>query len=131
MNANSPLSFLGNVLWILFGGLFAAIGYVTGGLLLCLSIVGIPFGLQCFKLAGLVISPFGLRVENDPYSMGCLSLLFNVIWACTGGLYTAFVHLGFGLLLCATIVGIPFGMQHFKLMRLCFMPFGKRIVSDI
>lgn len=130
MNGNAPFSFLGNILWITFGGLFAAAGYFIGGCVLCLSIIGIPFGFQCFKLAGLVIAPFGLRVENDPSSAGCLSFVFNVIWACTGGLYTAFVHLAFGLLLCATVVGIPFGMQHFKLMRISFMPFGKRIVAD-
>lgn len=122
------MSLLGNLLWIIFGGLLSAIGYVVGGCVLCATIVGIPFGLQCFKLAGLVLMPFGLKVETNPYSSGCLSLILNIVWLCTGGWYTALVHLGFGLLCCITIIGIPFGLQHFKLMAVSLAPFGKRIV---
>lgn len=128
MSYGSPVSFAGNILWIIFGGFFSALGYLIAGLVFCVTIIGIPFGLQCFKLAALVLMPFGSRVEADPQSWGCLSIIFNIFWIVTGGWYTALVHLFFGLVLCLTIIGIPFGMQHFKLMSLSLAPFGKRIV---
>jgi uncharacterized membrane protein YccF (DUF307 family) len=122
------MNFIGNIIWLIFGGLFSAIGYFFGGLLLCFTIIGIPFGLQCFKIAGLVLMPFGRRVVSNPGSGGCLSLLCNIIWLFTGGLYTAVVHLGFAILLAITIVGIPFARQHIKLMELSLMPFGKDVI---
>jgi uncharacterized membrane protein YccF (DUF307 family) len=122
------MNLLGNLVWLIFGGLWSAIGYFIGGLLLCLTIIGIPFGLQCFKLAGLVLWPFGRQVVSSTEGSGCLSAIFNIIWLFSGGLYTAFIHLIFGLILCLTIVGIPFGRQHFKLIEISLMPFGKRIV---
>jgi len=128
--SNTPISFLGNILWIIFGGFFAALGYLVGGCVLCATVVGIPFGLQCFKLAGLVLMPFGSRVVYNPGSSGCLSLILNLIWIVTGGWYTALIHLAFGMLFCLTIIGIPFGMQHFKLLPVSLAPFGKRIVPD-
>jgi len=128
MNNNSTVSFAENILWIIFGGFFSALGYVFGGLALCATIIGIPFGIQCFKLAALVLMPFGSRVETDPSSSGCLSIILNILWLVTGGWFTALVHLFFGILLCITIIGIPFGLQHFKLMALSVAPFGKRIV---
>jgi uncharacterized membrane protein YccF (DUF307 family) len=121
------MNLLGNLIWLIFGGFFAAMGYVFGGLLLCCTIIGIPFGLQCFKLAGLVLWPFGRQVVDDPSGTGCLSLLFNVIWLFCGGFYTAVVHLCFGFLLAITIIGLPFAFQHFKLIPISLMPFGKRI----
>jgi uncharacterized membrane protein YccF (DUF307 family) len=122
------MNFIGNIIWLIFGGLFSAIGYFFGGLLLCFTIIGIPFGLQCFKIAGLVLMPFGRRVVSNPGSGGCLSLICNIIWLFTGGLYTAVVHLGFAILLAITIVGIPFARQHIKLMELSLMPFGKDVI---
>ncbi len=122
------MNFIGNIIWLIFGGLFSAIGYFFGGLLLCFTIIGIPFGLQCFKIAGLVLMPFGRRVVSNPGSGGCLSLICNIIWLFTGGLYTAIVHLGFAILLAITIVGIPFARQHIKLMELSLMPFGKDVI---
>jgi uncharacterized membrane protein YccF (DUF307 family) len=123
------MNLLGNCLWLIFGGFFSALGYVFGGLLLCCTIVGIPFGIQCFKLAGLVLWPFGRQVVDDPSGTGCLSLLFNVIWLLCGGFYTALVHLCFGFLLAITIIGLPFALQHFKLIPISLMPFGKRIIG--
>lgn len=122
------MNFIGNLIWLIFGGLAAALGYVFGGFILCLTIIGIPFGMQCFKIAGLVLWPFGKKVVSNNNSGGCLSLLFNIIWILTGGLYTAVVHIVFGLLLCITIIGIPFGKQHFKLAEICLTPFGKSVV---
>src|SRR4051812_7272857 len=123
------MDLFGNLIWLIFGGLLSAIGYFLGGLLFCITIIGIPFGLQCFKIAFLVLSPFGKKVVSNGNSSSCLSVLFNIIWILTGGLYTAFVHLIFGLLLCFTIIGIPFGRQHFKLAELSLAPFGKEIVN--
>ena len=122
------MNLIGNLIWLLFGGLWSALGYVAGGIILCLTVIGIPFGIQCFKIAGLVLWPFGSEVVSDTSGGGCLSAIFNIIWLFSGGLYTACIHLIFGLLLCLTIVGIPFGRQHFKLIEISLMPFGKRIV---
>ena len=117
----------GNLIWLIFGGLFSALGYFFGGILLCVTVVGIPWGLQCFKLAGLVLWPFGKEVVSSSSNTGCLSTLFNIVWLLSGGLYTALVHVVFGLLLTLTIIGIPFARQHFKLIEISMMPFGKTI----
>ena len=120
---------LGNIVWLIFGGLYSAIGYVFGGFGLCLTIIGIPFGLQCFKLAAFVIWPFGRMAVSTPTSGGCLILFLNIIWIVIAGLWLAIGHVFFGLLLCLTIIGIPFGKQHFKLVEISLMPFGKTIVD--
>jgi uncharacterized membrane protein YccF (DUF307 family) len=122
------MNFIGNIIWLLFGGLIAALGYVLGGFILCLTIVGIPWGLQCFKIAGLVLFPFGRQVVSTTNAGGCLNLFCNIIWLLCGGLVTAMIHIGFGILLFITIIGIPFARQHFKLVEISLMPFGKRIV---
>jgi uncharacterized membrane protein YccF (DUF307 family) len=121
------MDLFGNLIWLIFGGLLAALGYLIGGLILCITIVGIPWGLQCFKLAGLVLWPFGKRVISDSQNAGCLSMFCNIIWILFGGWYTALVHLVMGLILCITIIGIPWGKQHFKLIEISLMPFGKRV----
>jgi uncharacterized membrane protein YccF (DUF307 family) len=123
------MNIIGNLIWLLFGGLLAAIGYFVGGLVLCITIVGLPWGLQCFKLASLVLWPFGKRVISDSRNAGCLNAICNIIWILCGGLYTAIVHIVMGLLLCITIIGIPWGRQHFKLIEISLMPFGKRIID--
>ena len=123
-----PVNLIGNIIWIILGGFFAACGYFVGGLVLCLTVAGIPFGLQCFKLGMFVLAPFGRRAESGSSSSGCLNLLFNVIWILCGGLATAVSHFVFGCFLCLTIIGIPFGIQHFKLIETSLMPFGKRII---
>ncbi len=122
------MNFLGNIIWLIFGGLAAAIGYVFGGFILCLTIIGIPWGLQCFKIAGLVLWPFGKKVIPTEHTTGCLSLLFNIIWLIFGGLYTAIVHLVFAFILFITIIGIPFARQHLKLMEISLMPFSRQVV---
>lgn len=119
---------IGNLLWLIFGGFFSALGYFIGGFVLCLTIIGIPFGIQCFKIGAFVLLPFGKKVITTSSSGGCLSLLFNIIWILTGGLYTAIMHLVFAVLLFITIIGIPFGRQHLKLVELTLAPFGKSIV---
>jgi len=122
------MHFLGNLIWLIFGGFLAALGYFVGGVVLCITIFGLPWGVQCFKLAGLVLWPFGKKVVSDSSNAGCLSVLFNIIWLLCGGLYTAMVHVVMGLLLCITIIGIPWGKQHFKLIEISLMPFGKKII---
>jgi uncharacterized membrane protein YccF (DUF307 family) len=119
---------IGNLIWLLFGGLLSALGYFFGGLVLCITVIGIPFGMQCFKLAGLMIWPFGQRVISDSSSMGCLTLVCNIIWLLFGGLWTALNHIFWGILLTITIIGIPFARQHFKLVEISLMPFGKRVI---
>jgi uncharacterized membrane protein YccF (DUF307 family) len=124
------MNFLGNLIWLIFGGLMAAIGYFFGGIVLCITVIGIPWGLQCFKIAELVLWPFGKKVVSDSDNMGCLNILFNLIWILCGGLYTAIVHIVMGAILCLTIIGIPWGKQHFKLIEISLMPFGKRIIYE-
>jgi uncharacterized membrane protein YccF (DUF307 family) len=124
------MNLIGNLVWLIFGGFFAAVGYFVGGLVLCITVIGMPWGLQCFKMAGLVLWPFGKKVISDSSQTGCLSMFFNLIWIICGGLYTAFVHLIMGFLLSITVIGIPWGKQHFKLMEISLMPFGKRVVYE-
>lgn len=118
---------LGNIIWIIFGGIFIFFQYLFGGLVLCLTIIGIPFGIQCFKFAIVGLAPFGVRIKDTSADIGCLSTVMNIIWLIFGGFSIVLTHLLFGLLFCITIVGIPFGLQHFKLMNLAFSPFGKSI----
>ena len=118
-----------NVLWLLLGGVVTALEYLVASLLMMLTVVGIPFGLQTLKLAGLALWPFGKRVVAGERSSGCLHVLFNVVWILVGGVWIALSHLAFGALLCLTVVGIPFGLQHFKLAALALAPFGKDIVE--
>jgi uncharacterized membrane protein YccF (DUF307 family) len=124
------MNLLGNIIWLIFGGLMAALGYFFGGIVLCITVIGVPWGLQCFKLAGVVLWPFGKKVVSDSDNMGCLNILFNLIWILCGGLYTAIVHIVMGAILCLTIIGIPWGKQHFKLVEISLMPFGRRIVDE-
>ena len=118
---------LGNAIWLLFGGFLSGLGYIIGGLLTCLTIVGIPFGLQAMKLGVATMTPFGLEIETTPQSGGCLQTAFNVGWAILFGWEIAILHLIHGALLAVTIVGIPFAMQHFKLIPLALFPFGKEL----
>lgn len=119
------MNLIGNIIWIIFGGFFVFLEYLIGGLILCLTIIGIPFGIQCFKLALVALAPFGMEFQSSERQTGCLSTLLNIIWILCGGIWIALTHLFFGILLCITIIGIPFGMQHFKLMGLAFTPFGQ------
>jgi len=121
---------LGNILWlILGGGIVIAIEYFIGSLVLFISIVGIPFGVQTLKMASLVIWPFGRESRVHSRSSGCLYILINLIWLIFGGIWIAITHAIFGLVLCLTIIGIPFGLQHFKFTSLAISPFGRDIVN--
>lgn len=119
---------LGNILWIIFGGLFIALEYFVAGIAMCITIIGIPIGVQLFKLGVMSLTPFGSHALTSPSGTGCLYSLFNIVWLITGGLCIALTHFIFGILLCITVIGIPFGMQHFKLMSLALWPFGKSVV---
>lgn len=119
------MSCLGNLLWFVFGGFISGISWCLAGVLWCITIIGIPIGTQCFKLAGLSFFPFGKEVT---YGGGAGSLILNVLWLLISGLPLAIEHLAWGLLLCITIIGIPFGLQQFKLAKLALMPFGATVV---
>ena len=123
------MSILMNILWLLLGGIFTAVEYVVASLGMMITIIGIPFGLQTLKLSLLALCPFGKEVQSTPQAGGCLSVVMNILWIVMGGFWISLTHLGFGLLLCITIVGIPFGRQHFKLAGLALTPFGKQIVE--
>lgn len=116
---------LGNVLWFVFGGVFSGLSWCLAGLLWCITIVGIPVGMQCFKFASLSFFPFGKEVR---YGGGAGSLLLNIIWLIVSGVPLALEHAVFGVLLCVTVIGIPFGLQHFKLAQLALMPFGAEVL---
>ena len=121
------MKFLGNILWFVLGGFLVSIYYFIVGLLFCITIIGIPFGLQLIKLAGFALWPFGHEIQSDTNDGGCLSIFMNVIWILVGGIEIAMLHLTFGVFLCITIIGIPFGLQHFKMALLALIPFGKKI----
>lgn len=118
-----------NLIWLIFGGFAIALEYIFGSLALMVTIVGIPFGLQTLKLGILAIWPFGSRVVTTENSSGCLNTIMNVIWIIFGGFWIALSHIILGVLLCITIIGIPFGRQHFKFIKLAFFPFGKQVVD--
>ena len=116
-----------NIIWLVFGGLIAAIEYVASSLVLMATIIGIPFGLQTLKLALVALWPFGTDIHSDGWPNGCLAGIMNIIWWFVGGIPIALNHLVWGVFFCITIIGIPFGLENFKLMRLALFPFGKRI----
>jgi uncharacterized membrane protein YccF (DUF307 family) len=118
---------IGNILWFLLAGIWLALGYAIGGLVMCITIIGIPFGIQSFKLAGLALWPFG-RTTQMGSSGGVLEIVFNIIWLVLFGWGIFLAHLIAGALLCITIIGIPFGIQAFKLSTLALWPFGRVIV---
>ena len=115
------------IFWLLLGGLIIALYYYLVGVIFCLTIVGIPFGLQLFKIGTFALYPFGREVTSGDNDNGCLSIFMNVLWILLGGIEIAFLHFSFGIVCCLTIVGIPFGVQHFKMGILAIIPFGKVI----
>ena len=123
------MNFLGNLVWLIMGGLLTALMYWIAGLLMCITIIGIPFGVQLLKIGSLSLWPFGHDLQPKADSaMGCLQVAFNVLWILLGWWEIALTHLTFGLILCCTIVGIPWGLQHFKLALGSVFPFGKEVV---
>ena len=123
------MSILMNILWLLLGGIFTAVEYIIASVGMMVTIIGIPFGIQTLKLSLLALCPFGKRIETTLQSGGCLSIIMNLLWILMGGIWISLSHLVFGIVLCITIIGIPFGKQHFKLAGLALTPFGKRIVE--
>lgn len=115
---------LGNLLWFLLGGAVSGICWCLSGCIWCITVVGIPIGMQCFKFAKLSFFPFGKEVH---YGGGAGSFLLNIIWLIVTGLPMALEHVVFGTILCVTIIGIPFGLQHYKLAKLALMPFGSEV----
>ncbi len=118
------MSLLGNIIWFIFGGCILGISWLLAGLLWCITIVGIPVGAQCFKLAGLAFWPFGKEVS---YGGGVGSLLLNILWIIFGGIPLAIEAAFIGLVFCITVIGVPFGLQCFKIAKLALMPFGAKV----
>lgn len=115
---------LGNLIWFLFGGVTLGLSWVFCGLLWCVTIIGIPVGLQCFKMAGLAFFPFGKEIV---YGGNTFSLIVNILWLLLSGIWLAIENIIIGLIFCITIIGIPFGMQCFKMAKLALMPFGASV----
>ena len=120
------MSVIGNLLWIVLGGFLLSLLWLVVGLLCCISIIGIPLGIQCFKIAGFILTPFGKEIILGNF--GVFGFVANIIWIVLFGWELAMTSLLLGLALCITIVGIPFGIQYFKFAQLAFLPFGARIV---
>lgn len=121
------MTFLGNIIWIVFGGFLVFLGYLVGGLALCITVIGIPLGLQCFKLSLFALFPFGSETRTIGTGLSGCNILLNIIWLIFGGIWIVLNHLFWGIILCVTIIGIPFGQQHFKMVRLAITPFGREI----
>lgn len=118
------MKMIGNLIWFLFGGVWLGLEWMIIGTLWCISIIGIPIGIPCFRFASLAFFPFGKEIE---YGTGNLSLLANALWILFGGLPLALAAFFHGICFCVTIVGIPFGLQCFKLAKFALLPFGAKI----
>lgn len=118
------MNLLLNIIWLIFGGFVIALGYLLGAILLCITIIGIPFGIQCFKLAGLALAPFGREVREKEPPSGALAVIMNVIWIILPGLELAVLHLFLALIFAITLIGLPIAAQHLKMTRLALLPFG-------
>ena len=121
------MKLFGNIIWLVFGGFVSGLGYILGGLAVCLTIVGIPFGIQSIKLGVATLLPFGKEISVRENSGGVMESVFNILWAILFGWEIALSHLAHGAILAVTIVGIPFARQHFKLIPLALFPFGKEL----
>jgi len=123
------MRFVGNILWLLFGGFAIAIEYFVSSLVLFATIIGIPFGIQTIKLGILALWPFGSEVVQVQKPSGCLTTVMNIIWFFIGGFWIMLTHVAFGILLFVSIIGIPWAQQHFKLAGLALTPFGRDIIT--
>ena len=120
----TPLNLLLNIAWLILGGFIVVIAYVLGGILLCLTIIGIPFGIACFKLAGLAVAPFGREIREKEPPSGTIAVIMNVIWIILPGFELALIHLFLALVLALTVIGLPLAAQHLKMTQLAILPFG-------
>lgn len=123
------MNLLLNILWFLLGGWLVFLAYLLGALILCITIVGIPFGIQCFKLSILGLAPFGTEIREREPPSGVLAIIMNVIWILLPGLELALLHLALAAIFAITIIGLPFAAQHLKMTRLAILPFGFRVVD--
>jgi len=121
------MKILGNIIWLLCGGFAIAMEYFVSSIALMVTIIGIPFGLQTLKLGIFALWPFGSHTVRAEMAGSCLSTLMNLIWVIFFGIWIALTHVGFGLLLFITIIGIPWGKQHFKLAGIALAPFGRTV----
>ena len=121
------MNLLLNLIWLILGGFIVVLAYLLGGLLLCITIIGIPFGIQCFKLAGLALAPFGREIREKEPPGGVIAILMNVIWIILPGLELAVFHLIMAGLFAITIIGLPLAAQHLKMTRLALIPFGFQV----
>ena len=118
------MNLLLHIVWLIFGGFIVVLGYLLGAVLLCITLIGIPFGIQCFKLAGLALAPFGREVREKEPPGGALAVIMNIIWIILPGLELAVLHLILALAFGITIIGLPIAAQHLKMTRLALLPFG-------
>lgn len=123
------MSLLGNLIWLIFGGFIAGMGYILGGLLLFLTIIGIPFGQKSIRLGVATLAPFGKRVVEADSNGGCFQLVFSILWVILFGWEIAVAHLVSAAVLAITIVGIPFAKQHVKLIPVALLPFVYNLES--
>jgi uncharacterized membrane protein YccF (DUF307 family) len=121
------MNLLLNIVWLILGGFVVVLAYFLGGVLLCITIIGIPFGLQCFKLAGLAVAPFGSEVREKEPPGGAIAVIMNIIWIILPGLELALFHLVMAVILGVTIIGLPLAAQHLKMTRLAILPFGAEV----
>lgn len=119
------MSLLGNIIWLVFGGLLTGIGYIVGGIAVCLTVIGIPFGLQSIKLGFATFAPFGKEVVEADNANSVLRILFNIVWLVLFGWEIAVAHLVHAAILAITIIGLPFAKQHIKLIPVALFPFGR------
>ena len=124
------MSLIGNIIWLIFGGFVAGLGYIIGGLTICLTIIGIPFGIQSIKIGFASMTPFGKEIVEAENANDSLQTVFNIIWIILFGWEIAIAHLISALILAITIIGLPFAKQHIKLINLALFPFG-RALKDI
>ena len=119
-----------NVIWVIFGGFFVCLDWCIPGVILCITIIGIPAGLQCFKIGYFALCPFGRKIVGKPGSNESCNCILNIIWVILAGLWIAIGEAIIGVLYCITICGIPFGLQHFKIAAIAFAPFGAEILDE-
>ncbi len=127
---SSTLKIIGNLTWLIFGGIVVAVEYYVFSIILMVTVVGIPFSFQTLKLASFAIWPFGRTMVVKSQSSGCLYTGMNIFWILIGGIWIALTHFIFGIILGITILGIPFGIQHFKLAAIAISPFGREVVPS-
>jgi len=121
------MSLLGNLIWLIFGGFLSGLGYIVGGFTICLTIIGIPFGIQQIKVGIATMTPFGKKITVNTDAGSTINTILNIIWLFLFGWAIALSHLTHGLILAITIIGLPFAQQHFKLIPLALFPFGREL----